>query len=263
MNSKKIFQVKNLSFSYDNSHRKILNNCNFSVEQGEMLSILGPNGAGKSTLLNCLCNIIKPQSGEILLYNTPIGKKSAKEIAQLVGYVQQKYTPTFAYTVLDYVLMGTASTINFLNSPKSQDKKRANQALSLLNISHLSNKFITELSGGEFQQVTIAQVILQNPKIIIFDEPTAHLDYGKQILTLRLIKQMLQQGYSVIMTTHNPDHVLLLGGNVAILDEHGSLTFGTVNNILTENRLEKLYNIPLNLIDVEEVSRTICVLPNL
>ena len=95
--------------------------------------------------------------------------------------------------------------------------------------------------------------------MILFDEPTAHLDYGKQLVILRLIRQMADRGFAAVMTSHNPDHVLLLGGTAAIVTRSGQLEKGPVDEILTESRLSEIYQAPLRLRYVEELGRTVCV----
>lgn len=123
----------------------------------------------------------------------------------------------------------------------------------------MAEKAYTEISGGERQQVTIARALAQEPKVILLDEPTAHLDYGNQIRTVRLIRELADEGYGVIMTTHNPDHVLMLGGKVGVLDREGRMEFGDAGVILTEEKLSRLYQVRLRLVQVEGLDREACV----
>jgi iron complex transport system ATP-binding protein len=258
-----IYEINNLYFSYPNQKRTILQGVSFSLQEGEILTILGPNGSGKSTLLNCMANLLYPTNGSILLNGKNVQKMNAREIANIISYVPQKHSPTFSYTVLNYVIMGCAPKIGLFSKPKEKDEAAAYHALERLGISYLADKPYNEISGGELQQVTIARAIVQEPKAILFDEPTAHLDYGNQIRILRLIKEMANDGYSIVITTHNPDHAILLGGTVAILDRHGCLEIGKYNTIITESRLKKVYNADLRLLMIPELSRIACLPPNL
>ena len=104
-----------------------------------------------------------------------------------------------------------------------------------------------------------AQAIVRQPKVLLFDEPTSHLDFGNQVRVLRLIREMADQGYSVVFTTHNPDHAIMLGGKVAILDRDGHLEYGTVDAVLTEERLKDVYQTDLSLIYVDEIGRRACL----
>ncbi|PKM76836.1 MAG: iron ABC transporter ATP-binding protein [Firmicutes bacterium HGW-Firmicutes-15] len=256
-----IYDVKNLCFKYTAGGRTILKDASVTLQEGEIMSILGPNGAGKSTLLNCMANLLKPDSGEIYLCGRKMREMGIKEVAGCVSYVQQTHTPTFAYTVLNFVIMGRAPKIGMFRKPKTPDVQAARDALEILGIAHLAEKPYTEISGGERQQVIIARAIVQEPKVILFDEPTAHLDYGNQFRILGMIKIMQDRGYSIIITTHNPDHALLLGGTAAIIDRNGQLDVGKSSEIITEERLKKLYNTELRLLPIPELSRMACLQP--
>ena len=256
---KKIIQVSNIDFTYPTGKKKILKDCSFNLHEGELISILGPNGAGKSTLLNCTCDLLTPQAGTVLIDGQNIKKMQRKDIAKVIGYVQQMQMSTFSYTVFDYVLMGRAATIGTFCNPKKEDYDFVYDVLEMMKLSHLSNSNITEISGGERQQAAIARAITQNPKAIFFDEPTAHLDYGNQINTLKLISDLRDKGFAIIMTTHNPDHCMMLGGTVAILDKEGSLEVGSCGKIMTEERLKKVYNTDLRLVYIDEIRREACV----
>ena len=254
-----IIEVHNAVFSYPNSQRKVLDGCSYTIDKGELISILGPNGAGKSTLLNCSCGLLSPQSGSVVLNGKDIKSVEQKDIAKVIGYVQQNQQSTFAYSVFHYVLMGRACNIGLFQRPTKQDEDEVWQVLESMGIAHLANSSVTEISGGERQQAAIARAIVQNPQVIFFDEPTAHLDYGNQINTLRLIASLQDKGFAVIMTTHTPDHCMMLGGKVAILDRQGFLETGNVSEILTEERLKKVYNTELRLAYVEDVQRVACI----
>lgn len=258
-----IFDIDKLSFSYPSLERKVLDEVNLQISEGEILSILGRNGAGKSTLLSCMLGLLKPQSGEITLCGKRLGTMSEREIASVVGYVPQNHTPTFGHTVFDFVQMGCASRIGLFSHPSRREHKDTMTALSELDIEQLANRPYTEISGGERQQATIARAIVTRPRIVLFDEPTAHLDFGNQLRVLRIIKQLADKGFAVVITTHNPDHAMLLGGHAAILDRQGHLISGSTEDILTEDSLKSVYGTELKLKYIEEFGRKVCVYPNL
>ena len=128
-----------------------------------------------------------------------------------------------------------------------------------MGISHLSNKAYTEISGGERQQVTIARVIAQQPQRILLDEPTAHLDYGNQYRVMQMIKKLADEGFALIMTTHNPDHAILLDGKVAILNREGLLSVGLAKETLQKETLSTLYGLNIKTVYDEDAKRNICV----
>ena len=258
-----IYEVKSLTFSYPAGDRKVLDKASLQLNKGEILCILGPNGAGKTTLLNCMAGLLKPNAGEIKLCGRRLETMKTKEIAGLVGYVPQLHTPAFDYTVLDFVLMGRAPKTGTFARPGKADESLCLDILRSMGIADLAGKSYLEISGGERQQVLIARAIAQQPLAILFDEPTAHLDYGNQHRVLRRIKDMAQEGFSVIITTHNPDHALLLGDKAAVVSRDGHITQGEVRDIITEEKLREVYDIDLHLEYVEEIGRVACLAPEL
>lgn len=258
-----IIEVENLCFSYSKNAELILNDVDLTLSEGEVMSILGPNGAGKSTLLNCLATLSMPDSGTIKLCGKDTKHMKPKEVASILSYVPQTHTPAFSYSVLNFVLMGRAPKIGMFEKPKDEDFEITMKVLEDVGLKDLAYKPYTEISGGERQQATIARALVQEPKAILFDEPTAHLDYGNQLKTLRVIKGLAEKGYAVIITTHNPDHAIMLGGTTAILDKSGSLKTGKSSEIITEATLREVYGTDLELVYMESVGRYICVPPNL
>ncbi len=258
-----IYEVKNLSFCYPSSQRTVLNDVSLTLCEGETLTVLGPNGAGKSTLLKCMLGLLKPQKGSITLCGKDIDTMNTRQRASCVGYVRQDQNRSFDYTVFDYVLMGRSPSLGLLERPRAEDRDRTSKALADIGIEHLSHRSINELSGGERQQAMIARVAVGEPRAVLLDEPTAHLDYGNQLRTLRMIKKLSEQGYGVIMTTHDPNHPLLLGGRTAIVDRSGKLTVGNTDETVTEDMLRKTYGIELRLCFMQEVGRTVCIYPEI
>ena len=258
-----VVSVRNVSFTYPGLEKPTLLECSLELHAGEIMSILGPNGAGKSTLMNCMCGLLTPQAGSIAICGKDIRVMSVREVARQLGYVQQQHNPTFAYSVLHFVMMGRAPDIGLFDKPSQADRDAALAVLEELGIAHLSDRPYTDISGGERQQATIARAIVQHPKAILFDEPTAHLDYGKQLVILRMIKKMSDMGFAAVMTTHNPDHALMLGGTVAIVDRKGGLEVGPTGAILTEERLKAVYETDLSLVEIDGFARPVCVPPDL
>ena len=254
-----IYDVRDVEFTYPGNNNTVLNGVSLKLAQGEVLSILGPNGAGKSTLLNCMTGLLKPDEGSIRLDGSDLSTLSARQVAKVISYVPQIHTPAFSYTVLDFVTMGRAPHIGVLQKPKASDIEVARNALRTISIEHLADRPYTEISGGERQQAVIARALAQQPKAIIFDEPTAHLDYGNQHRILRLIRSLSEQGYGIIITTHNPDHALLLGGKVGVLSREGTLIEGSSEEIITEERLKEVYKTNLRLLRIEELGRVACL----
>lgn len=247
-----------MSFTYPNGSHPVLDDVSFSLEQGQVLTILGKNGSGKSTLLNCMLNLLTPQQGELLLDGRDVSRMNAKEIASKVSYVQQMNQITFDYSVFQYVQMGRAHTLALFGKPSKEDDRITWKALETLGILSLADQPFTELSGGEQQKAAIARALTQEPKVIIFDEPTAHLDIANEHQILHLVLTMSKNGYTVIMTTHNPEHALLLNGLTILLGKDGKLVVGDSEDVVTEARLSEVYGVGMRLVYVPEIGRMAC-----
>ena len=257
-----IYEVNGLSFAYHGGPR-VLDGVSLTLERGEVLSILGPNGAGKSTLLGCMLGMLVPQEGSVRLEGRDIAQLKPRDIARLVSYVPQNLAPVFGYTLFEFVLMGRAPLIPTLGRPGPADRAAAREALEQLGLTRLADRACTEVSGGERQQAAIARAIVRQPQAVLFDEPTAHLDVGNQLRTLRVLKNLSRQGYAVVVTTHDPNHAILLGGRAAILDRAGHLTAGPAEEIIREDALRQVYQADLKLQWEPQLGRTVCLFPNL
>ena len=133
------------------------------------------------------------------------------------------------------------------------------RAIEELGIEKLRNKSSRMLSGGEKQMISIAKVMVQEPEIIIFDEPTSALDYGNQLKIMKLIRSLSEKGFTVIMTTHDPNQVILLDSKVGIMNREGYFEIGEkYSDIMKEEVLSNLYRTDIKMVYVEELGRTIC-----
>jgi len=251
-----MLKAEGLSFSYP--QKIVFKDISFELKAGDIMTILGPNGVGKSTLFDCLCRLKKPDTGKIYLDNKAITSYNLKQLANTITLLSQTVKSVFDFTVKEYILMGVAPRISPFGSPKTKDYEEVNQIMLELNIAHFADRIFTQLSGGEKQQISIAKAVLQKPKIILFDEPTSFLDIGNQQKILRLIKKMAIDGYCIIMTTHNPDHAIQLGGTCAIMHPKGHMTICKPNN-LNQNLLSEIYNTPLHLLKINELDRYACL----
>ena len=253
-----LLEVQNASFSYP-GFPDTFHGVNFSVEEGQVFTILGPNGAGKSTLLSCLAGLRRLSEGQILLGGQVLGNMSRRDVAALLGFVPQVLSSVYAYSVLEYVVMGRAPYISSLRRPTAADYRMAWDAIRSMGIEHLANRNYAELSGGERQQAAIARILVQNPRLILLDEPTSALDFGNQIKVIRMVRSLARRGYSVIMTTHNPDHAVMLDDTVGVLDHNGVLQVGRAAEIVTERVLTAVYQTEVKISYVENVGRTACL----
>lgn len=238
-------KIQGLSFSYKD--HKVLEDLSFCVGDGELVCVLGPNGVGKSTLFRCLLGIQKGYTGKIFIDERESSQIPPKDMAKYLAYIPQYSTPVFAYTVFQMVLMGTTAGMGLFSHPGKKQEKKALDALKLLGIEHLREKCINEISGGERQLVLIARAIAQNARILVMDEPTANLDYGNQVRVMQMIQKLARQGYSVVMSTHNPDQAFLYGSRVLVLKSGRILSQGPPGEALSEEILSKVYGVEVSI----------------
>jgi iron complex transport system ATP-binding protein len=251
-------KAEGLSFSYA-AGCPLFKDIDFSLFAGDILTLLGPNGSGKSTLLDCLCGLRSIERGRISINGEDSSSLSQGELARRIGYVPQTDLPAFDFPVRDYVVMGRAPYLGVFKTPGRPEYALADMALASLDITHLADKLYSRISGGERQQARIARVLVQSPGVILLDEPTNHLDYGNQIKILKLVDDLSSRGMAVILTTHMPDHPILLDGMAGILDGKGGIKIGRADEILSERALKDMYRVDLRLVYIEELRRIVCV----
>lgn len=251
-------EVNQLSFAFQKGKR-VLNEMSFSLDVGEIMTILGPNGSGKTTLLNCLLNNYTSYKGKIFLFERDIRSYSKKEYASKIAYVPQLTQLDFDYEVEDFVLMGINPHKAFWAQPSVEDYKLAYQSMEMLGISNLANRLVGEISGGERQLAYIARALTQTPKIIIMDEPTSALDYSNQYKVIRVLKSLNTKGYTVILTSHNPEYAFMLGGYVGMLYRNNRFQYGRVEELMTDDRLTELYGTQIKVKYMSEYNTHVCV----
>lgn len=251
-------EIRNLTYRYDKT-KKLLEDVCLQIPDNSVVTILGKNGTGKTTFLNCLLGFINDYSGDIILFGKKQKEFSRKELAQVVGLVPQLSQISFDFTVEEFVLMGCNPTMNYFAVPGRSGSEAVGAALETLNIAHLRNRFVNSLSGGERQLVYIARTLTQRPKIIVLDEPTSALDFGNIIKITDLITRLRNDGYTIILTCHDPDFPFLFHSHtVAMLPDH-SLLFGESDVILTDEVLSTIYDVPIKRVFLQEAKQYVCV----
>lgn len=197
-----MIEVSHVVKKYDN--RNVVNDVSFSVEQGEFISIVGKSGSGKSTLMNIIGSMIRCDSGSVFVDGKNIASFNAKEIAEYrnrtIGFVFQNFHLEPSYTVFENVTLPME-----ISEQKKHMKDRAKAVLQLVGLSDYSSKKVTTLSGGEQQRVCIARAIIQNPKLLLADEPCGNLDSQNSAVVMQLLRNLADSGCTVLLITHNLD----------------------------------------------------------
>ncbi|WP_076461359.1 ABC transporter ATP-binding protein [Limosilactobacillus caccae] len=254
-----LLTVKELSFAYPRQE-PVFNKIGFSVQPGEILALLGPNGVGKSTLLRCLLGLTPAISGSISLADQQIKQLTRRQIAQQIAYVPQDYQVNSNLTVSDFLITARAPYLGPFQVPREKDQQLVETLLKRFNLDQLKDHPLSSLSGGQQQLVTIIKALVQEPQILILDEPMAALDLNRQQVVLTLLKSLATTGMAIILTTHLPDHVFMLDSTVGLFMPGGKLLVGNSEQLMTKENLETVYQTPLSLTYLPELHRYTCQL---
>ena len=193
--------VNDVTVRYNNGHTAI-HNVSFRLEGGTTCALLGVNGSGKSTLFKSIMGLITPQQGNISLCSLPI-RQALKQ--NLIAYVPQSEEVDwqFPISVYDVVMQGRYGYMNFLRIPQQEDRRKVQQAMQRVNIEHLSERQIGELSGGQKKRVFLARALAQQSKIILLDEPFTGVDVKTENAIVELLGQLRNEGHLILVSTHN------------------------------------------------------------
>lgn len=252
-----MMEVKQLSFAYRKGGPRILDEINLSIREGCLIAVLGANGAGKTTLFQCMLGFLKNYEGGVYLDRSEIRTLSRKEIAKKIAYIPQSEAPVYNYTVFDSVLMGTTGSLSALQSPGKEQERIAQEALMQLGIEHLSERGMNEISGGERQLALLARALAQKAKILIMDEPTANLDYGNQQQVMHHVQEMAMNGYTILLSTHNPEHALQFATDVIALKDRRILAQGKAETVLKEDLIQEIYGIHVKITEIKAEGKTV------
>lgn len=243
-------QARDVGFSYRG--RKVLSGASLALSKGELVCLLGVNGAGKSTLLKIMLGLLAPETGQVALNGTPFAGWRRRDVARQVAYVPQVHVASFPYTVMQVAMMGRLPSRGLMAAPGSADVACVQRMLARLGIAHLSERAYTEVSGGERQLTLIARAMAQEARLLVMDEPLSGLDYGNQVRLLAYLNTLVDEGYGVLMTTHDPNQPLSGCQRVALLIEGRVCADGRPDDVLTPAAIERLYGVRVDLLRTAE-----------
>ena len=230
----------------------IMKNISISVDSGEILCLLGPNGSGKTTFFKTLLGLLKKKGGRILLGGEDLEGTSPERRARLMGYVPQAHGATFPFRSLDVVLMGRTSHVALFASPSEEDVAKAEEAMEILGIEYLRNRTYTRISGGEQQLVLLARALTQEPSVLILDEPTTSLDFGRQFLVMERVKELSLRGLTIVLSTHFPEQSFFYASRVLCFTKGEILGCGEPSEVLTEETICSMYGVEVEIVTLDE-----------
>ena len=238
----KMIEVKNLSFKYNKNGKTVLDNLSFTIEKGTVNVLIGLNGSGKTTLIKTLAGLLENYSGAIVLDGKKLSEIKIQDRAKIMSYVAQRNNSTDDFLVKEYLLFGRVNKLSFYSSPKKEDEDEMLKCAERFKITHLLDKKLGEISGGERQIVSICSAIIQDTDLVILDEPTSALDIKNQHTVLSIIKDIASEcGKTFILSSHNPNHALFLDSNVILLQNGKTSVIGNAKEIITKESLSEIY----------------------
>ncbi|MBN1456045.1 MAG: ABC transporter ATP-binding protein [Methanomicrobia archaeon] len=240
--------VKDVAFGYASA--PVLAGVSLEVGTKEIVAVLGPNGAGKSTLLKCIDRILHPQHGSILLDGEEISQMSRLELAKKIGYIPQSLAHAFSITVFDAVLMGRRPHISWRTS--EEDTEKVLDTLKMLHIEDLAMRDINELSGGQMQQVFIARALVQEPDVLLLDEPTSNLDIRHQLEVMHTIKSIVRKHeISAIMAIHDLNLAARYADKIVLMNGGGILSVGNPATVITPENIRLVFKVDADVYEKE------------
>ena len=235
-----ILDISNISLSFRD--KLILSNVSLEVSAGEFFVIIGPNGAGKTSLLKVLSGLQKAQKGTVTIKDKNILNYRRRNLSQIMAIVPQHIEVGFPFTVADTVIMGRSPHLGILGMEGENDFHIAEEAMKFTDVSHLTDRKLFQLSGGELQRVIIARAICQQPEIILLDEPTTALDPAHQLKIMDLMEKFRREhGTTIIMVSHDLNLASMYGDRVLLLKSGRVVKTGDPKSVLNKELLEDSY----------------------
>jgi iron complex transport system ATP-binding protein len=240
-----------ISFGYQPKGRLALRSFSLEIQPGTVTAILGPNGAGKTTLLHLALGWLAPQGGQVRLDGHPLGSYSRRDLGQWMALVPQSERIPFDYSILEYVLLGRAPYLAPLDMPGAQDCRVSEQVIEQVGLGHLSERAITTLSGGERQLALVARALAQQPRLLLLDEPTSHLDLANKVRLLKLMRELAAHGVTLVLTTHEPEVAAAVATHLVLMREGQVYHAGLLPQVFTAEHLSATYGVPVKVTQVD------------
>lgn len=244
-------RTSNLKGGY--SHHAVFEDLELSLPKGKFIALTGPNGSGKSTLLKFFYKQLKPEAGAVYLDGKNISTLSQSQLARKLALVPQNGSIAYAFSVAESVHMGQFAIT------QERSFSLVERAMEQCDISHLAEKKVTELSGGELQRVLLARALCQHTDILLLDEPVNHLDVGHQLSIMKLLKSLVKEGYTVVCVLHDLMLVQIFSDESIVLNHGKIVATGSTEQIFDAKLLSEVYHIDAHQVEDSTLQRKLWV----
>lgn len=229
-------------------HRRVLSGLDFSIAEGEFVSLIGPNGCGKSTLLKTAAALIRPLEGQVELFGRDVRSLKPAERASLLGVVPQKIDSPMAFTVAQIVMNGRVSALGPWGVPSARDHDLVERAMIYTDVLELRERYFGELSGGEQQRVALAMVLAQEPRVVLLDESISHLDINHRNEVLQiLLKLNRDQRLTILLVSHDLTLSAAISDRLLLMRQGSLAAIGTPAEVLQPELLSRVYDCDLQV----------------
>lgn len=248
-------ELRRVSYTYPESGFR-LEPTSFEVGAGEVVALVGPNASGKSTVLKLASSVLLPDAGSVLIDGDPVAHLSLRERARRIAVVQQESPLLFPIRVLSFVLQGRNAYLHRLQLETEADLEVARAVMVVTRTEHLATRLMQELSGGEKQRVILARALAQQPRLLLLDEPTLHLDIAYQVDLLRLVRTLARQkGYAVLVVTHELNLAAEFADRALLIHQGRLIRTGTPAEVFERELLEQVFQTELDVFPHPESGR--------
>lgn len=226
----------------------VLKGVSISVSDGEFLALAGPNGCGKTTLLRVLTGVLRPLSGRVLLDGRDLHSMAPRAVARHVAVVPQTAPAAFNFSAIEFVLMGRYPHLGRFSFESQEDYDIAHECLEQAGALHLADRRVTQLSGGERQRLLIARALAQRPRILLLDEPTAHLDISHQAEMMQALRDLCaRERVGILAALHDLNMAARHAGRIALMSKGSLVATGAPHEVITEANVLAAYGAQANI----------------
>ncbi|MBP7087414.1 MAG: ABC transporter ATP-binding protein [Methanomassiliicoccales archaeon] len=244
-------KVDNISFSYGAKKglcSRTLKGITIDAKRGQLIGIMGPNGCGKTTFMRCINKVLKPQEGAIYIDGKDLDRLKMMEVAKICANIPADVPDDFHLSVEEFVALGRYPFVTGIWWEGEKDERLVREAMKAYHVTHLKDRKLAELSSGEKARVLLAKGAVQQPKILLADEPSAHLDLRFKLQVMQALKDLSRQGVTVITASHDINLIAKYADLVIVISDGGIVSYGPPAEVINEGIIRAVYGVEVTVI---------------